>query len=215
MPVPPARVERATPWFVARCSGPLSYGGVANATRPAGLEPATFRSTAGCSDRLSYSPIGSRAPRRVAPVRARRAPCATPDGASCTERASWPAAGATNQRMHRAVGVAFLLPGHHGSTADDTPRCTACDCMCFTWCLFPDHHLSNSGRRARRRLSCSNRGTAKRPTWHSAQVGRDLPLPKPVAMIALLPSTPSLAGPCTHFDLRLPSIIPAPHAECA
>jgi hypothetical protein len=26
--VPPARVERATPWFVARYSDPLSYGGM-------------------------------------------------------------------------------------------------------------------------------------------------------------------------------------------
>lgn len=37
--VPPARFERATSWFVARHSDPLSYGGM---VLPAGFEPATF-----------------------------------------------------------------------------------------------------------------------------------------------------------------------------
>ena len=32
--VPPARVERATPWFVARCSDPLSYGGMSRCPPP-------------------------------------------------------------------------------------------------------------------------------------------------------------------------------------
>ena len=121
--VPPARLERATSWFVARRSAPLSYGGRRRAcslvhctlaasppserdetrtpswlpttmtlscpsaesratarprlwsgasrraasapeggercgTGPAGLDPAAFRWTAGCSDRLSYGPSG-------------------------------------------------------------------------------------------------------------------------------------------------------------
>ena len=67
------------------------------------------------------------------------------------------AADATKQRAHRAVGVAFLLHGRRISPADDGPRCTARDCMCFVCCVFPDHHLSNSARRTRRRLGVLHR----------------------------------------------------------
>ena len=78
MLIPPERFELPTPWVVARCSRPLSYGGSwcsvfrapgagrverrgragggTSCTRPGRLELPPFRSTAGCSHRLSYSP---------------------------------------------------------------------------------------------------------------------------------------------------------------
>ncbi len=67
------------------------------------------------------------------------------------------AADARRQRTRRAVGVAFLLHERRISPADDGPRCTARDCMCFVCCVFPDHHLSNSVRRTRRRLGVLDR----------------------------------------------------------
>ncbi len=86
--MPPERFELPTPWVVSRCSDPLSYGGASLGrapgarcvetpsalrrptspcvTRPAGLEPAPFRSTAGCSFRLSYNPSVIRRRRETA-----------------------------------------------------------------------------------------------------------------------------------------------------
>jgi hypothetical protein len=93
----------------------------------------------------------------------------------------WFAAGATATAVHTERWESRDLPpgGHRAAPSDDGPR------SCWYCVLSPDHHLSNSERRAKR-PSCSAFNVlhllrawvdAKRPTWHSAQVGRVVPLP--------------------------------------
>ena len=111
-----------------------------------------------------------------------------------------------------------LLPEHHAPPTDDGPRSCCCcsllpDVACY--CISPDHHLSISGRRVvrlpapgvlrsvpdapGREVRAPN---AKRPTWHSAQVGRVVPLPDP-GWRCTLRSAPSTVGSCTDRDSRL------------
>jgi hypothetical protein len=100
-------------------------------------------------------------------------------------------------------GSRVLLLEHHVTPTDDGPcvACTAC---------FPDHHLSNNGRRAKR-LSLVNMNScltywwnAKRPTWRLAQAGREFSLPKPERMVGTLESTTSMPDTCTTNRSRLP-----------
>src|SRR4051812_2711547 len=104
------------------------------------------------------------------------------------------------RRCARAVGVA-CLPTRAPCLA--VRRRTTIG-LVLPYCFpSPDHHLSNSGRRAvrlrvlRAAPAHSFDPNAKRPTWHSAQVGRVVPLPDPLAGRRTLRRTPSQHGSCT------------------
>ena len=75
-------------------------------------------------------------------------------------------------------------------------------CVC---CLFPDHHLSKSGRRARRPCVACNRScerwTAKRPTWRQRRWGvsyRSRIRRMSVVLYRVLPSSPAPAPSVTR-----------------
>jgi len=65
------------------------------------------------------------------------------------------------------------------------------------YCVFPDHHLSNSARRTRRR---TNVWTNKTPHLAFSAGGACPTAPETGGSDRTLPSTPSPAGPCTHLE---------------
>ena len=122
-----------TPWFVARCSHPLSYGGVCVGRRVRCLRRGVVEHRARAGG--LHEPIDQRDQRDLHPHPSGRQPVAPllSYGPSVVRRRRDVTAGAPSSGSR-----VILCPLHHVTPADGAPR------VAGTACFFPDHRLSNS-----------------------------------------------------------------------